>query len=77
MNIRSFRKQVREMKTGEEVYINAINLSLNGIEQLKEYIADGTLVPNMDEVKRRVVEQAVPYVMKGEMVCPQMLYTRA
>lgn len=73
-NIRILRKVVREMKAGESIYINAICLSQNAIDQLKQYVKEGVLVPDEDRVKR---EYKVPEdIMSGKYLFPQMVYVK-
>lgn len=73
-NIRTLKKVVREMKKGEKIYINAIGLSLNAVDQLREYIKDNTLAPIREEVES--VYNDVNYVMSGDVIFPQMTYIR-
>lgn len=73
-NIRTLKKVVREMKTGESIYIDAICLSLNAIDQLKQYVKDGVLTPDEDEVKQ--VCKVPEDIMTGKYLFPQMLYTK-
>ena len=42
-NIRTLKKVVREMKQGEKLYVNSIGLTINAIEQLREYIKENVL----------------------------------
>lgn len=74
MNVRSFRKAINETKAGETVYINAINLSINSIEAIREYVKSGVLVPVREEVEKAYKD--VDAVMSGKTVMPQMTYIK-
>ena len=73
-NIRTLKKVVREMKKGEKLYVNAIGLSINAIEQLREYIKENVLLPDREEVER--VYNDVETVMNGTVIFPQMTYIK-
>ncbi len=73
-NIRSLKKTVEKMKKGEKLYINAISLSVNVIEQLRDYIEDNVLLPDKMEVER--VYNDISSVMSGKVIFPQMTYIR-
>lgn len=54
--------------------INPICLSQNAIDQLKQYVKEGVLVPDEDRVKR---EYKVPEdIMSGKYLFPQMVYVK-
>lgn len=70
----SLRKAIRESGIGESVYINAINLSPAAIEELRNMIKIGLLVPDYAEV---VKAYKIPeHVMCGDVIVPQMSYTK-
>lgn len=73
-NVRVLRKVVSEMKPGEEIYINAICLSSNAIDQLKQYVKDGILVPKKEQVER--MYKVPGDIMSGKYLIPQMFYTK-
>lgn len=73
-NVRTLKKVVREMKKGETLYINAISCSFNMIGQLREYIKDGVLAPDEEEVKKSYND--VESVMNGTVIFPQMTYIK-
>ena len=56
------------------VYINAINLSVRDVNNLRRFIVEGKLEPVFDEVKKCVKPAAIPDVMSGFTICPQMFY---
>lgn len=70
-------KYINNLKMGEQVFINSINLSLGAIDSLREFIQDGTLIPVEAELKKMVVEEAIPKFLDGTCICPQMTYTKA
>lgn len=73
-NVRSFRKQVREMEIGSTIYINSINMSLKGIDALREFIKAGVLEPIRAEVEKTYKD--VEAVMSGNVIIPQMEYIK-
>ena len=76
MNIRGFKSTIEHLEPGEAIYINSINLSPRCIDQLREYVKDGTLTPDISEVEKMIVPDSIEKVMTGEMICPQMNYTK-
>ncbi len=76
MNIRSYKKAVREMQSGETFYLNSINASVAMIEYTKQLIAEGIIAPLRSEVERYVVADAVEKYMSGEYIFPQMEYIK-
>lgn len=76
MNVRGFRNTVSHVEPGKTIYINAINLTPGCIKQLREYIKEGILTPDISEVEQMIVPDSIEKVMTGEMICPQMNYTK-
>lgn len=74
MNYKSFTKQVMNMRSGERVYINAINISENSFYVLRKMIQKGILYPDIDQVK--TAYKKVDAVMSGDVILPQMDYIR-
>ena len=75
MKKREFVKAIKSCEDGDIIFINAINLSLSSIEQLRQYIKIGLLHPDRKEVEKVIVPLKIEEVMKGEIICPQMTYT--
>ncbi len=73
-NIKALRKVVHEMKKGEKLYINAIGLTVNAIEQLRDYIKENVLLPDKNEVEQSYND--VESVMSGKVIFPQMIYIK-
>lgn len=73
-NTRKLRSIVEELKQGESIYINAINISTGAIDQLRQYIKDDVLTPDAYEVKRRYKKPED--VMSGDVIFPQMTYIK-
>ena len=76
MNVRGFRSTISHVEAGKTIFINAINLTPGCIEQLREYIKEGMLIPDISEVEKMIVPDSIEKVMSGEIICPQMYYTR-
>lgn len=68
-------KSVKELKSGEHIYINAISLSNNAIDALRTMIQAGVLVPPKTTVE--VMYSDVKAVMDGVTILPQLTYTKA
>ncbi len=73
-NTRTLRKVVKEMKKDETLYINAICLTTNAIEQLRNYIKENILLPDESEVEQLYSD--IQAVMSGKTILPQMTYIR-
>lgn len=73
-DIRNLKKTIKAMEAGETIFINAVNLTANGIELLRSYVKNGVLVPDRKEVEARYKD--VEAVMSGAVVFPQMIYTK-
>ena len=73
-NIKTLKKTVREMKKGEKLYVNSICLTVNAIEQLRQYIKEGVLFPDKDEAEQ--IYSDIQAVMSGKTILPQMTYIR-
>ena len=76
MNVNGFRRVIRHIEPGTTVFIDAINLTPRCIDQLRECIKDGTLIPDISEVEKMIVPDSVDKVMSGEIICPQMDYIK-
>ena len=75
MKKREFVKAINSCTDGDIIFINAINLSLSAIDQLRQYIKIGKLHPVRKEVEKVIVPLKIEEVMNGEILCPQMTYT--
>lgn len=73
-DIRNLKKTIKAMEAGETIFINAVNLTANGVELLRNYVKNGVLVPDRKEAEARYKD--VESVMSGAVVFPQMIYTR-
>ena len=76
MNVRGFRSTIGQAEPGKTIYINTINLTPGCIKQLREYIKEGILIPDISEVEKMIVPDSIEKVMTGDMICPQMNYTK-
>lgn len=73
-NLRAMKKAVKEMKTGEVIFINIICLTEKAVDQLRQYIIDGVLVP--DEEQAKELYKVPEDVMTGSVILPQMEYIK-
>ncbi|MCM1104702.1 MAG: hypothetical protein NC409_11440 [Clostridium sp.] len=76
VSIKVLEKGVREMKTGQRVWINAISLSMNAIDFLRKCIRDGELILDIGEVERVYEADNITPVMNGTVIIPQMTYIK-
>lgn len=74
MNIRSYRKMMRELAIGETFYMNAINCSIAMIEYTRELIQAGRIVPDAEELNKMIKPEAQYRFYNGECIAPQMTY---
>lgn len=77
MTLREFRKEITNMKHGEKVYINSIGLNGACIAWLREYIANGILTPDIDELHKCIKPEYLHYYTSGVSIFPQMTYVRS
>lgn len=73
-NIRTLKKVVKQMKQGEKLYINSINITANAIEQLRQYIKENVLLPDKSEAEQ--IYSDIQAVMSGKTILPQMTYIK-
>lgn len=73
-NVRALKRTVEELKQGEKLYINAIGLTDNAIEQLQWYVQTKVLLPEKSEVEKSYTD--VESVMSGKVIFPQMTYIK-
>ena len=73
-DIKNLKKTIKAMKAGETIFINAVNLTANGIELLRNYVKSGVLIPDREEAEMQYKD--VEAVMCGNVVFPQMTYIK-
>lgn len=73
-NVYILKREIKNLKKGEKIFINVINLSPKSVIVLREMIQNGILIPDAAEVKKLYKNEKV--VMKGLIILPQMLYTK-
>ena len=76
MTERQFRKKIENLKIGETIYINAINLSINQIDYLRCAIRYGILRTDLDELKQKIKPEYIKEYWDGTKICPQMTYIK-
>lgn len=76
MNYKTFTKQISNMEKGHKIYINAINLSVNSIEELRKMIQNNVLALDTNELKKYVYEEYMENFTSGKSICPQMTYIK-
>lgn len=76
MNIRGYKKAIREMKPGETFYLNIISGSVAMAEFTKELIKSGIIAPELSELEKMIVPEAIQKFMSGDALAPQMTYIK-
>ena len=76
MNYRTFKKQINAMEKGHKIYINAINLSVNSINELRKMIENKTIAVDIMELKKYIYEEHMDDFISGKFICPQMTYIK-
>lgn len=74
MNIRSYKKMIRESHIGDTFYFNAINGSISMIDYTRELIQSGKIVPDGEELNKMIKPEAQYKFYNGESIAPQMTY---
>lgn len=74
MNIRSYKKMIREAKVGDTFYFNSINGSIPMIEYTRELIQSGKITPDGEELNKMIKPEAQYKFYNGESIAPQMTY---
>ena len=74
INIRTYKKMIREANAGDRFYLNAINASISMIEYTKLLIKSGKLEPVADELDKMIKKEYQESFFNGEKLAPQMTY---
>lgn len=74
MNIRSYKKLVREAKIGDTFYFNSINGSVSMIEYTRELIKAGKIAPDGEELNKAIKPEYQYKFYSGDSIAPQMTY---
>ena len=76
MNYKTFKKQINAMEKGQKIYINAINLSINSINELQKMIKNHILALDTNELEKYVYVEYMDNFITGRSICPQMTYIK-
>ena len=74
MNIRTFKKEIESMKSGDVFYFNAIAGTVKMAEYMKEQIKAGKITPDAEELNKAIKPEAQYKFYRGEALAPQMSY---
>lgn len=74
VNVRSYRKMIREAQVGETFYYNSIAGTIAMIDLTRELIKTGKIRPVREEIEKMIKPEAVHLFMNGECIAPQMTY---
>lgn len=69
-------KYIAKLDKGDSFFVNTINGNSIEISFLKLLIQHGKVVPDIDELKRVVVPEAIDSFMNGDCIFPQMTYIK-
>ena len=72
MTIRQFRKEIATMGKDDRIYINAVNLSNRCIAELRLFVSNGVLKPDLDGIKPEFRDDFI----SGFAILPQNDYTK-
>lgn len=75
ISIKQIKDEINDMELGEEIFINALNLNVKGIEFLKKLIADEVLTLN-DRSLNNIVKDAQYEYLTGKSILPQAEYIK-
>lgn len=76
MNIRSYKKFVKDLPVGATFYLNTINASVAIIEHTRELIQTGIIEPDNALLIQCVTPQAQELFKSGTSIFPQMWYMK-
>lgn len=74
LNVRSYKKMIREMKAGETFYYNSISGTISMIEYTRQLIQEGKIKPVQEELDKMIKPEAQYKFFSGESIAPQMTY---
>ena len=55
MNVRSYKKMIKEAKVGDTFYFNSISGSISMIEYTRELIRSGKIAPDGEELNKMML----------------------
>lgn len=76
INIRGYKKAIREMKPGDTFYLNIISASVAIADYTKELIQTGIIAPDQKELEKMIVPNALDKFINGYALAPQMTYIK-
>lgn len=74
LNIRSYKKLIRELKAGDTFYYNSIAGTISMVEYTRQLIQEGKIRPVKEELDKMIKVEAQDKFFSGESICPQMTY---
>lgn len=76
ISVKTIKKIINELQPGDRFYLNAVNITPKAIDAFKQFIAEGTITPDREELENMVVEESVCKFMDGTCIFPQMTYIK-
>lgn len=74
LNIRSYKKMIRELNIGDTFYYNSIAGTLSMIEYTRDLIKSGKITPEKSELDKVIKAEYQDKFLTGESIAPQMIY---
>ena len=74
LNIRSYKKMIRECNIGDTFYYNSIAGTISMIDYTRELIQTGKIQPVQEELDKMIKPEAQYKFFTGESIAPQMTY---
>lgn len=73
---KQLKATIKDLKAGEKIYINALGLTTEAIEVLKDFINIGVIVPVQEVLDKAIKKEFHADCITGVCVCPQMEYIK-
>lgn len=76
VSAREINNTIGGLHSGDTVFINALGLTDKAIDALREFICDGVIEPEPEQLQALIVPQAWCKYISGECIAPQMEYVK-
>ncbi len=74
INIRTLKKEIANMQSGDTFYFNAVSASFSMIDYIRQLIIEGTIAPEQTELDKVIKKECQYRYQSGEALAPQMVY---
>lgn len=76
LNVKDYRKELKNIDVGEEFFISLINCTLGVINAVRNDIKQGKIELSQDAVRTQVIEGSQHEYTSGKRLLPQMWYIK-